>query len=350
MATNICEWQRLGDSGLKISKVVIGCMSYGKKSWADWVEDDEEKIFAILKKAYDLGLRTYDTADMYSNGYSEVLLGKFLKKYNIKRDKVVILTKGFFPVDEDLHLTHGGPAPGVQAVDLINTRGLSRKHLTDALENSVKRLGTYVDLYQIHRYDYDTTPTEIMRTLNSLVERGLTRYIGASSMWAYQFIELQHIAEKNGWHKFISMQNYYNLLYREEEREMIPYCKNTGVGLLPWSPNARGLLTRPVEKTTDRIKSDPTFKALGLDKLSATDKEIIKRVGEIAEKRGVSMAIVSSAWVISKGAAPIIGLNSEDRIEEAIASTQFKLTDEETAYLEEPYAPKEVVGLVKAPK
>nr|QFR37194.1 aldo-keto reductase [Cyberlindnera americana] len=340
----VAEWQRIGSSGLKVSKVIVGCMSYGKKSWADWVLEDEDKIFGILKKAYDMGIRTFDTADYYSNGYSEVIIGKFLKKFNIKRDKVVILTKGYFPIDEDLDIGHNGLRESVDPLDLINSKGLSSKHLIDALEGSVRRLGTYVDLYQIHRYDFDTTPEEVMRTLNTLVERGLTRYIGASSMRAYQFCEMQFIAEKHGWHKFISMQNYYNLLYREEEREMIPFCNKTGVGLLPWSPNARGLLTRPVDKTTDRIKSDPTFKNLGLYEFSKADEEIIRRVEEISKNRETTMAIVSTAWAISKGATPIVGLNSEERVEEAVLATQFKLTDEEISYLEEPYQPKKVVG------
>lgn len=340
----LIEWQRLGKSGLKISKVIVGFMSYGSKKWADWVEDDEEKIFTILKKAYDVGIRTYDTADFYSNGVSEVILGKFLKKYNIKRDKVVILTKVCLPIDEDADLRHSGPGPEVNPLDLVNSKGLSRKHIIDGVEGCVKRLGTYIDVLQIHRLDKEVEAEELMRALNTIVEQGLTRYIGASSMKGTEFVELQHVADKHGWHKFISMQNYYNLLYREEEREMIPYCNKSGVGLIPWSPNARGILTRPLSKTTDRIKSDPTFKSLGLDVLTDTDKEIVNRVEEVANKRGVSSAIISTAWVINKGAAPIIGLNSEARVEEAVAASHFKLTQEEINYLEEPYQPKKVVG------
>ncbi|KAH3687167.1 hypothetical protein WICPIJ_001852, partial [Wickerhamomyces pijperi] len=306
-------------------------------------EEDEEKIFAILKKAYDLGLRTYDTADFYSNGYSEIILGKFLKKFAIKRDKVVILTKGFFPIDEDLDIRHTGLGPNVSALDVVNSKGLSRKHIIDAIEGSVKRLGTYIDVYQIHRLD-DTPKKEIMRALNDVVERGLTRYIGASSMRASDFVELQFVAEMNGWHKFISMQNYYNLLYREEEREMIHFCNRTNVGLIPWSPQARGILARPADQSTDRIKSDPTFKSLGLDKLNDTDKEIIKRVQEIADKRQVSMSNVATAWVLSKGTTPIIGFNSVARVVEALEASKIQLTKQETDYLEEPYQPKKVVG------
>ncbi|CAM9024771.1 unnamed protein product [Wickerhamomyces anomalus] len=343
----LIEWTRLGKSGLKISKIIIGFMSYGSKKWADWVEDDEEKIFSILKKAYDLGLRTYDTADVYSNGYSEVILGKFLKKYNIKRDKVVILTKVFNPVDEDLDLRHGARGPDVKDVDLINSKGLSRKHIFDGVENSVKRLGTYIDVLQIHRLDKETEPEEIVKALNDVVDQGLTRYIGASSMRATEFAELQFTAEKNGWHKFIVVQDLYNLLYREEEREMIPFAKKHGVGIIPWSPNARGVLTRPLSETSERHKSDPQFKNLGLNNLTEEDKEIVNRVEEVAKKHNVSQAIVATAWVLSKGTYPIVGLNSVARVEEAVVASHFKLTEDEINYLEEPYKPKKVVGFAQ---
>ena len=343
----LIEWTRLGKSGLKISKIIIGFMSYGSKKWADWVEDDEEKIFTILKKAYDLGLRTYDTADVYSNGYSEVILGKFLKKYNIKRDKVVILTKVFNPVDEDLDLRHGTRGPDVKDVDLINSKGLSRKHIFDGVENSVKRLGTYIDVLQIHRLDKETEPEEIVKALNAVVDQGLTRYIGASSMRATEFAELQFTAEKNGWHKFIVVQDLYNLLYREEEREMIPFAKKHGVGIIPWSPNARGVLTRPLSETSERHKSDPQFKNLGLNNLTEEDKEIVNRVEEVAKKHSVSQAIVATAWVLSKGTYPIVGLNSVARVEEAVVASHFKLTEDEIEYLEEPYKPKKVVGFAQ---
>jgi aryl-alcohol dehydrogenase-like predicted oxidoreductase len=346
MSDKIIEWTKLGSSGLKVSKVIIGFMSYGKKSWAEWVEDDEDKIFEILKRAYDLGLRTYDTADTYSNGYSEVLLGKFLNKYKIQRDKVVIMTKVFFPTNETLDLKHGAKGPSVNDVDLHNLQGLSRKHIIAAAENSVNRLGTYIDIYQIHRYDHSTPPEETMKALNYVIEKGLTRYIGASSMRATEFAELQFIAEKNGWHKFVSMQDYYNLLYREEEREMHHFCDKTGVGVIPWSPNARGLLTRPVDQTSERHLSDPTFKLLGLDVLSTADKEIINRVGKVAKDKGISMASTATAWILSKGRIPIVGLNSVPRLEEALLSTTVSITDEEIAFLEEPYKAKNVVGFV----
>jgi len=340
----LIEWTRLGKSGLKISKIIIGFMSYGSKNWADWVEDDEDKIFTILKRAYDLGLRTYDTADVYSNGYSEILLGKFLKKYGIKRDKVVILTKVFNPVDEDLDLKHGGRGPDVKDIDLINSKGLSRKHIIDGVNNSVKRLGTFIDVLQIHRLDKEAEPNEIVKALNDVVDQGLTRYIGASSMRGTEFAELQFTAELNGWHKFIVVQDLYNLLYREEEREMIPFCNKHGVGIIPWSPNARGVLTRPLTETSNRHKSDPQFERLGLNALTKEDKEIVNRVEEVAKKHSVSQAIVSIAWVLSKKTYPIVGLNSVGRVEEAVRASYFKLNDDEIKYLEEPYKPKKVVG------
>lgn len=342
--TDSIEWTRLGSSGLKISKAVIGFMSYGSKRWADWVEEDEEQIFGLLKKAYDVGLRTYDTADVYSNGESERILGRFLRKFEIPRDKVVIMSKVFFAVDEQLPLKHGNLATDDYTVELINSQGLSRKHILDAAEASVKRLGTYIDLYQIHRYDNEVPPEETMRALNDVVSQGLARYIGASSMRATEFAQLQFIAEKNHWHKFISMQDYYNLIYREEEREMHHFCAKTGVGVLAWSPNARGILTRPVDNATKRIKSDPTFVGLGLDKLTAVDKAIVSRVQKLATDRGVSMAIVSTAWVMSKGHTPIVGLNSIERVLEVVRASQLSLDQEEIAFLEELYEPKRVVG------
>ncbi|GME83913.1 unnamed protein product [Ambrosiozyma monospora] len=311
-------------------------MSFGKKSWSDWVIEDKEKVFAILKKAYDEGIRTYDTADMYSAGYSEVLLGEFIKKYNIKRDKIVILSKCFFPLLEDKNATPEGH-------EFINFRGLSRKHILDAVNASVERLGTYIDVLQIHRFDPETPIEETMEALHDVVKSGLTRYIGASSMKCYQFVMMQSVAEKRGWTKFISMQNYYNLLNREEEREMIEYCKLTGVGLIPWSPNARGILTRPLNVEageTSRIKTDQFLHHLGLGNLSVADKSIIDRVEKLAKSHGVSMAAIATAYVLSKDANPIVGFSKPERIDDAVAALKLKLSDEDIKYLEEPYVPK----------
>lgn len=227
----------------------------------------------------------------------------------------------------------------------VNEVGLSRKHIFDAVEASVERLGTYIDVLQIHRLDRSTPKKEIMRALNDVVEKGWVRYIGASSMWTWEFQELQWIAKTNGWHEFISMQNFHNLLYREEEREMIPYCRATGVGTIPWSPIARGVLCRPWnERSTVRERSDGTLKRLIRSKENEVDKAIVDRVEEVAKKHGVSMTCIATAWSIKQGVCPIIGLSTKERIEEAVKNSQFELSDEDAAYLEEPYMPKMIVG------
>ncbi|RLV94326.1 putative aryl-alcohol dehydrogenase AAD16 [Spathaspora sp. JA1] len=339
------KYNNLGESGLKIAPIIVGCMTYGSKAWAEWVMEDEEEIFKILKKCYDVGLRTFDTADVYSNGKSEELLGKFLKKFNIPRDRVVILSKVFFPSDPTTPGFSLAKASEFPAIDYYNSQGLSRKHIFDGVEGIKKRLGTYVDVLQIHRLDTSTPKKEIMKALNDVVEQGYARYIGSSSMKAVEFAQLQFIAEKNGWHKFISMQNYYNLLYREEEREMIPFCQEGDfgkVGLIPWSPIARGVLTRAVGASSEnkRNESDKSFQRLHLDDLSEADKEIISRVEVVSKKRGVSMAVVATAWVISKGTNPIVGLSSVARVDDILKATTLELSEEETKYLEEPYAPR----------
>lgn len=339
-------YHKLGDSGLNVSKVIVGCMSFGLKGWADWVIEDEEKVLLILKKCYDSGLRTYDTANVYSNGHSEILLGKFLKKYDIPRDSVVILSKVYFPVNNE------DPNKRLLLATLyhyMNAQGLSRKHILDSAKASVERLGTYMDVLQIHRLDKTTPKHEIMRALNDAVLEGYTRYIGASSMRATEFAELQYVADKNGWFKFISMQNYYNLLYREEEREMIPYCKDNifgKVGCIPWSPIARGLLARPTNVESEHNRNDKTDIMIG--KLTGpelkADQEINRRVEEVANKLGVSMANVATAWVIGKGHTPIVGINTLDRVDDTIKAISLKLLDEDVKYLEEPYIPRAVFG------
>lgn len=337
---------RLGNSGLKISPILVGCMSYGSKDWADWVLEDKEKIFEILKFCYDNGLRTFDTADAYSNGLSERLLGEFLKHYNIKRETVVILTKFFLPVDESLDLTHAPkPLSETEICDLENQRGLSRKHIIAGVENSCERLGTYIDVLQVHRINADDEPVEeMMRALNDVVTSGKVRYIGASTMRATQFVELQAIAEIRGWHKFISMQSCYNLLYREDEREIIPYAKRHNIGLIPWSPNARGILCRPAaEKSSARYNSDPTLKRRNLNNLEPQDIEIVDRVEKLAHKYNVPMTVISSSWILSKNAYPIVGLSSIERVKEIIQAVEFTLSDDDIAYLEEPYLPKPMI-------
>lgn len=341
-------YHKLGDSGLNVSKVIVGCMSFGLKGWAEWVIEDEEKVMLILKKCYDSGLRTYDTANVYSNGQSEILVGKFLKKYNIARETVVILSKVYFPVNNE--------DPNVRLLPdmatlyhYMNAQGLSRKHILDSAKASVERLGTYMDVLQIHRLDKSTPKHEIMRALNDAVLEGYTRYIGASSMRATEFAELQYVADKNGWFKFISMQNYYNLLYREEEREMIPYCNDNilgKVGCIPWSPIARGLLARPVNSESEHNRNNNTDIMIGKltnSELKA-DAEIISRVEKVAKKLGVSMANVATAWVVSKGHTPIVGINTLERVDDTINALSLKLSDEDIKYLEEPYIPRAVFG------
>lgn len=331
----------LGDSGLKISPIIVGCMSYGEKKWLDWVIEDEGEIFRILKRCYDLGLRTFDTANVYSNGASEILLGKFIKHYNIPRDRIVILTKCFFPVapGESFRFIRG------LGYQYDNSRGLSRKHIFDAVNASVERLGTYIDVLQIHRLDYNTPKAEIMRALNDVVALGSVRYLGASLMKAFEFAELQYIADKNGWFKFISMQNYYNLLHREEEREMVPFCNNSmfgRVGLIPYSPNARGVLAKPLGGESSVIhgsKLDNLQDLYKLNVLSDNEQEIVRRTELIAKNRGFGMANVAQAWLLNKGCAPIVGLSSEKRVEDTVRSLELKLSEEEIKYLEEPYRP-----------
>ncbi|KAJ6108212.1 hypothetical protein N7523_009535 [Penicillium sp. IBT 18751x] len=336
------EYTRLGNSGLKISKIVLGTMGYGTKEWQDWVLDEDESL-PLIEHAYKLGINTWDTADVYSHGRSEEIVGKALKKYNIPRNRVVILTKCFYGVDDE------GKFPPIAASSkndgaFVNRAGLSRKHIFDAVDASVERLGTYIDVLQIHRLDRETPREEIMKALNDVVDSGKVRYIGASSMAAWEFQTLQNIAAKNGWHQFISMQNYHNLIAREEEREMIPYCLDTGVGLIPWSPMARGALARPWgSRSTVRENTDGPLKGMIRNRESASDKAIIDRVEELAGKKGVSMAQIAIAWSLSQPKeCPILGLHSIQRIDEAVASLSIKLSPEEIQYLEEPYVPKAI--------
>lgn len=283
-----CEYRRLGNSGLIISVPIVGCMSFGDPRTLDWSIPEDEAL-PLLKAAYDRGLNTWDTANMYGNGASEVIVGKALKHYNIPRSKVVIMTKCFWPVGEDPELKAWMYRDSVEnSKDYVNHFGLSRTAIFNQVEASLKRLQTdYIDLLQIHRFDPHTPIEETMKALHDLVQSGKVRYIGASSMWATQFARMQFVAEKNGWTKFISMQNYYNLLYREEEREMNRFCNDTGVGLIPWAPLCRGHLARPPEQygSTKRSKGEKETQP-GAHGTVEPDLSIIRRVQEIAEKRG----------------------------------------------------------------
>jgi len=334
------EYVNLGKSGLKVSKVILGAMQYGDKRWQEWVLEEDEAL-PLLEHAYKVGINTWDTADVYSHGRSEEIIGKALKQYNIPRERVVILSKCYFgvtPEERSAPISRSSVNDG----DMVNRVGLSRKHIFDAVDASVKRLGTYIDVLQIHRLDRSTPREEIMKALNDVIESGKVRYIGASSMAAWEFQTLQNIADRKGWHKFISMQNYYNLIYREEENEMIPYCNDTGVGLIPWSPVGRGALTRPWgSRDTKREQSDNYLKNLIRSKESEVDKAIVDRLEEVSKKLGHSMAQVAMAWCMSKqDVMPIVGLGTTERMDEAVEACKIKLSEEDMKYLEEPYQPK----------
>lgn len=304
-------------------------MSYGDPKWRSWVLPKTEGI-AHIKHALANGINFFDTADMYSIGESEVVLGEALK--DVPRESVVVATKVFFPMDQG-----------------VNSKGLSRKHIFDAIEASLKRLQmSYVDLYQIHRWDDETPIEETMKALHDVVQSGKARYIGASSMYAWQFAKAQYIAEKNGWTKFVSMQNHYNLVYREEEREMIPFCVESGVGCIPWSPLARGFLTgsrkRGSEKETERSKTDPFADQMYFQEY---DWPIVDRVVELASKLNVPPAQIALAWILHKPGvtAPIIGCTKLSQLDDAIAAAKIKLTPEQINFLEELYKPHPVLGI-----
>ncbi|MEC7162038.1 MAG: aldo/keto reductase [Pseudomonadota bacterium] len=324
------DYVNLGHSGLKVSRLCLGCMSYGdtSKGWhGDWVlSEDESRPF--IREAVEAGINFFDTANMYSLGASEEVIGRLLPEF-ARRDEIVVATKAFLPWRQ---------AP--------NAGGLSRKALIQAVDDSLTRLGMdYVDLFQIHRWD-DTTPIEeTMEALHDIVKAGKARYIGASSMFAWQFAKAQEIARSNGWTRFIAMQNHVNLLYREEEREMLPLCADQGVGVIPWSPLARGRLARAWDETTVRSETDGFGKLLYRQQEDA-DRAIVEAVGAIAADRGVSRATVALAWHFTKGVtAPIIGATKPGHIGAALEAVTLGLTDEEVARLEAPYLPKAPVGV-----
>ena len=324
------EYVKLGSSGLKVSRICLGMMSYGSQSEQAW-HLDEAAAEPIVKAAADGGITFFDTADTYSGGVSEEITGRLLGRIFGRREDYVLATKVFFPM---------GPGP--------NDRGLGRKHVLAAIDASLRRLGTeYVDLYQIHRWDYDTPVEETMAALHEVVTAGKARYIGASSMFAWQFAKAQHAAERHGWTRFSSMQNHYNLMYREEEREMLPLCADQGVAVLPYSPLARGMLagnrTRQGERRTGRAGSDPlSDKRYG----TGADFDVADRVTEVAAGRGAPPAQVALAWLLSRPGvtAPIVGATRLGHIGDALAATELTLTAEEVARLEEPYVPHPVLA------
>ncbi|TFK54299.1 Aldo/keto reductase [Heliocybe sulcata] len=337
---------RLGQSGLKISKVVLGMMSYGSKGWESWLIDDEQEAIKHVKTAYELGVNAFDTANAYSNGLSEIWLGRAIKQLQLPRDEIVVMTKVWGVVgktyDEGLLANIMNP----EANGYVNQHGLSRKHIFDSVKHSLERLQLdYIDLLQCHRFDEQTPIEETMQALHDVVKAGYVRYIGMSSCYAWQFHVMQNYAIKNNLTPFISMQNHYNLLYREEEREMMPTLKHFGVGAIPWSPLARGLLTRPLQARTDTTRG-------GVDRVHAAylaalgSSDVIQRVEEIAKKKGVSMAQISAAWVMHKDnvSAPIVGTTSLKNLEDIIKAAYINLTAEEMAYMEEPYKPQGIIG------
>jgi 1-deoxyxylulose-5-phosphate synthase len=320
------DYTNLGKTGLRVSRICLGMMSYGSPQWRDWVLD-EAASRPIVQRAVELGINFFDTADMYSLGVSEEITGKLLKEF-MRRDETVIATKVFNPMS-----------------DKPNRGGLSRKHIFDGVADSLKRLQTdYIDLYQIHRWDYQTPIEETLEALHDLVKAGYVRYIGASSMFAYQFAKSLYKSDLHHWTRFISMQNHYNLLYREEEREMMKLCQEEGIGVIPWSPLARGYLTRrPQEKeATTRGQSDTFAKTLYSD----SEVTIINRVVDTAEKHGVKPARIALAWMLSKPfiTAPIIGTTKMYQLEDAVSSLELKLSHDEIKFLEEPYQPRPISG------
>jgi aryl-alcohol dehydrogenase-like predicted oxidoreductase len=337
------DYINLGRTGLKVSRICLGMMTYGTSQWRPWVLDEADAR-PIVQRAVELGVNFFDTADMYSAGASEELTGKFLREFT-RREETVLATKVFFPVDLAFQ---GGFAKS--APPRPNTNGLSRKHIFEAVEASLRRLGVdYIDLYQIHRWDPETPIEETMEALHDLVKSGKVRYIGASSMWAWQFSKAQYTARANGWTRFVTMQNHYNLMYREEEREMIPLCRDLGVALIPWSPLARGFLAG--NRTPDDADSGRTARARSDEYARKMyyredDFAVVKRLSELAERRGESNARIGYAWLLHQPglAAPIVGASKMSHIEEAVAATEVKLSPEEIQFLNEPYKPHPVLG------
>jgi aryl-alcohol dehydrogenase (NADP+) len=324
------EYVNLGKAGVKVSRICLGVMTYGSKKWREWVLEEEEGR-PFIRRALELGINFFDTADMYSDGVSEEILGRALKDFGGSRDRVVIATKVFNPMGDE-----------------PNQRGLSRKHIRHAIDDSLRRLGTdYVDLYQIHRLDYATPMEETLEALDDVVKEGKALYLGASSMFAWQFAKMLYKADEMGLTRFVSMQNHYNLVYREEEREMIPLCREEGIGVIPWSPLARGFLVGNRRKEdfgeTVRSKTDPFAHGLYYQ---PADFAVVERVSEIARARGVPNAQVALAWILQQPGVttPIVGASKMQHLEDAVAALSLKLDERELQALAEPYQPHRVLG------
>jgi 1-deoxyxylulose-5-phosphate synthase len=324
------QYVNLGSTGLKVSRICLGTMTYGSKKWREWVLDEEESK-PFIRRALELGINFFDTADMYSAGASEEVLGRALQEFAPSRDKVVIATKVFNPMGDD-----------------PNQRGLSRKHIRHAIDDSLQRLGTdYVDLYQIHRFDYSTPIEETLLALHDVVQAGKALYIGASSMYAWQFAKMLYTADQLGLTRFVTMQNHYNLVYREEEREMNPLCIEEGIGIIPWSPLARGFLagnrTKGDQNPTVRAQTDEFAHKLYYQD---SDFEVVDRLSAIAKQRGIPNAQVALAWVLQQPGitSPIVGASKMQHLEDAVKASEMTLSEEELKSLAEPYQPHSVLG------
>ena len=324
------QYLNLGQSGLQVSRICLGTMTYGSSKWRPWVLD-EDASRPLIKQALEAGINFFDSADMYSLGESEEVLGRALKDFGPGREKLVIATKVFYPMGD-------GP----------NDRGLSRKHIMSAIDASLRRLGTdYVDLYQIHRFDSETPIEETLEALHDVVRAGKARFLGASSMPAWQFAKLLYTADLRGWTRFITMQNHYNLIYREEEREMIPFCVDQKIGVLPWSPLARGLLAGKKRAKTMRAQTDTYGHRLYGEDVSGDDARVIETLETVAAEAGVPPAQIALAWLLQKTAvvAPIVGVSKPGQLEDALAASEVSLSAEVISALEELYVPHAVAGI-----
>lgn len=324
-------YKPLGQSGLKVSRICLGTLTFGDPNWRNYILDSSSSR-PIIQRALDLGINFFDTADMYSYGVSEEILGSAIRDF-VQRDQVVIATKVYFPMSSD-----------------PNDRGLSRKHIFDAVDKSLRKLDTdYIDLYQIHRWDESTPIEETLRALNDLIQSGKVRYIGASSMYAWQFAKALYLSDKMGWNRFVSMQNHYNLIYREEEREMIPLCRSEGIGLIPWSPLARGFLAgnrfREGGGATQRAKNDPLADELYYRE---SDFMVVEQVKKLALRHSVSPAQIALAWLLHKPdvTAPIIGVRNIQHLEDSVTALEIELDQDEMAMLEKAYEPHPILGHV----
>jgi aryl-alcohol dehydrogenase-like predicted oxidoreductase len=348
---NQMKYVNLGESGLRVSRICVGCMSFGDRTTRfKWCIEEEEAL-PVIEACWKAGMNFFDTANVYSNGVSEEILGKAIRKFNLPRENLVIATKVFAVLGKKTADGWDNPFERSRdekdATGYVNCYGLSRKHIFESVDASLKRLGLdYIDLLQIHRFDPNTPIKETMKALHDIVQTGKVRYIGASSMWAHQLLEMQYTARMNGWTEFISMQNLHNAMYREEEKEMVPSLKKFGMGMIPWSPIAMGFLARPHAAFTESERgSGMNGKLMGYD-IDEADVKINERIGEIAKERGVSMAVVAIAWSLSKDfmTSPIIGMSKVERVQEAVDAVNFELSKEEIESIDKLYRPKNTAG------